>query len=190
MDEPLILASSSPRRKALLRSEKIRFTVAPSRYREPSPGEQTPVQYARGLALAKAVRVAKQLKKGTVMGADTVVVLRRKILGKPRNFKAACRMLGELQGTTHRVVTAIALVRVATGLYRIGHMTSRVTMRRLTFAEVARYGKRHMDKAGAYAVQDRRDPVVTRVEGSFTNVVGLPMELVRKFLKQGVSDKG
>jgi MAF protein len=180
--EPLILASVSPRRRTLLRSKKIRFTVVPSHYREPPPGSQTPVRYAKKLALAKATGVAKRVKKGTVMGADTVVVLRRKILGKPKDFKAACRMLGELQGTTHRVITAVALVQAATGRRRLGHMTSVVTMRRLTPTEVARYAKRHLDKAGAYAVQDRSDPVVTRVEGSFTNVVGLPMELVRKML--------
>lgn len=178
----LILASTSARRKALLRSLGVAFQVKPSRLKEPPPGKQGPIAYARALALAKARRVANGLEKGWVLGADTVVVLGRKIFGKPRSRQAACRMLESLQGTTHRVITAVAWVDAATGRHRLTHAVSHVTMRRLSPREVSRYARKHGDKAGSYAVQDRRDPVVCRIRGSFTNVVGLPLERVRQLL--------
>lgn len=118
-----------------------------------------------------------------VLGADTIVVAGRRILGKPKSLADAERMLRRLSGTTHRVITAVALVNAASGRTRIAHAVSRVTMRRLSDPELRRYARRHLDKAGAYAVQDTDDPVVTKIVGSYTNVVGLPKETVQQLLK-------
>ena len=183
MKEPLILASASPRRKILLKRMKIPFKVIPSHLAEPPPGWLDPAQYARKLALAKARIVARQLPGGIVLGADTVVVHRGKIYGKPADFADAYRILSALAGSTHRVITAVALVRAPDGKHKVAHAVSRVTMRRLTPAEIARTARKHPDKAGGYAVQEKRDPLVSKIKGSYTNVVGLPMELVKKLLK-------
>jgi septum formation protein len=181
----LILASASPRRSQLLKRLKVPFKVVPSRLAEPPPGLMEPSAYARKLALAKARVVAKQMVPATVsvLGADTVVVHQGKIIGKPADFADACRILTRLQGTTHRVITAVARVDASTGKEKVAHAVSFVTMRRLTQREIALYARKHLDKAGAYAVQERQDPVVAKVKGSFTNVVGLPLELVKKLLK-------
>lgn len=180
---PLFLASASPRRKELLRKLGVRFKVIPSHLAEPPPGWLTPSAYTRKLALAKAQVVAKNISAGWVLGADTVVVHQGQILGKPTDFADACRILNRLQGTTHRVVTAVALVHAATGKSKVGHVVSSVTMRRLTQEEVARYARKHQDKAGAYAVQEKKDPIVSKIKGSYTNVVGLPLELVKKLIR-------
>lgn len=181
----LILASASPRRKQILKELKIRFTVQPSRMLEPPPGLLKPAVYARRLALAKAKVVARNAGDALVLGADTIVVHKKTILGKPTGFTDACGMLHLLQGTTHKVITAVALVDAATGKSKVSHAVSRVTMRPLTLPEIGRLAKKNMDKAGAYAVQSKKDPVVEKIKGSYTNVVGLPVEVVRKLLKKG-----
>ena len=183
MAAPLILASESPRRKLLLKQLKIQFKVIPSRLLEPPPGLLDPIAYTRKLALAKAQVVARQFPENWVLGADTVVVHQGKILGKPADFSDACRMLSRLQGTTHRVVTGVALVHAAAGKTKVTHAVSRVTMRPLTLKEISRLAAKHLDKAGSYAVQERKDPVVKKIIGSTTNVVGLPMERVKQLLK-------
>jgi len=173
---------------------------------QPQPGRARPIPYARRLARAKAEAVARRLaSRGKaapgcspaahgpntwVLGADTIVVTgwpgrarKPHILGKPRTKAEAERMLAQLSGTRHRVVTAVALIHAGTGTTRIAHAVSTVTMRRLTPAEIRRYARKHLDKAGAYAVQDADDPVVTAIKGSYTNVVGLPEEVVRPLLR-------
>ena len=179
----LILASASPRRKLLLKQLKIPFTIVPSRMLEPPPGILDPVTYARKLALAKARVVAKQAGTGWVLGADTVVVHKGEILGKPADPADGIRMLSRLQGTTHKVVTGVALVDAATGKENVLHAVSTVTMKPLSLKEIARIAPQHMDKAGCYAAQEKKDPVIKKVVGSYSNVVGLPMERVRKLLK-------
>ena len=179
----LILASASPRRKHLLQAHKIPCVIVPSRINEPPPGLMKPAPYARRLALAKARVVAKQFKEGLVLGADTVVVHKGEILGKPVDLAEGYKMLGKLQGTTHKVITGVALVDAATGKEKVAHAVSTVTMRPLSPSEIFRYAKKNLDKAGCYAAQEKKDPVVQKVVGSYTNVVGLPMELVKKLLK-------
>ena len=156
----------------------------PSHLLEPPAGSVPPISYTRKLALAKARLVAKRVKEGLVLGADTVVVHRGRIFTKPTDFADACRILYALQGTTHRVITAVAVVDARTGREKVDHALSRVTMRSLEPQEIARYAKRHLDKAGAYAAQEKKDPVVVKIVGSYTNVVGLPLEVVRELLKK------
>lgn len=179
----LILASASPRRKQLLKEWKIPFRVVPSRIHEPPPGKQTPAAYTKKLALAKAMAVAKKVKTGWVLGADTIVLHKGEILGKPANLAAGRAMLNRLQGTTHRVVTGIALVNAKTGKKKTAHQVTRVTMRKLTPSEISRFAKKNLDKSGCYAAQETKDPVIKKVVGSYSNVVGLPMEQVIKWLK-------
>ena len=158
--------------------------MIPSRLLEPPPGLLDPISYTRKLALAKTHLVAEKAAGSWVLGADTVVVHKGQILGKPADFSEACRMLSRLQGTSHRVITAVALVNPRTSRSIVRHDTSTVTMRPLSLQEIGRIAGKHLDKAGAYAVQDKRDPLVRKVKGSFTNVVGFPMELVKKLLKE------
>ncbi len=182
-NQPLILASESPRRKELLRKLKIPLKVIPSRLAEPPPGGLGPIEYTRKLALAKARVVAKQVGTGFILGADTVVVYKDQILGKPADFAQGCQFLSLLQGTRHKVVTAVALLDAATGKTKVAHAVSTVTMRKINPQEITRIARRHLDKAGGYAAQEKKDPLVKKIVGSYTNVVGLPLEIVEKLLR-------
>ena len=157
--------------------------MIPSQLLEPPPGLLNPVFYTRKLALAKARVVAKQVGTGWVLGADTVVVHKGEILGKPADPADGIRMLSRLQGTRHKVITAVALVDAATGKERQAHAVSTVTMKPLDLKTIARIVPKHLDKAGCYAAQEKKDPVIKKVAGSYSNVVGLPMEVVKKLLK-------
>jgi len=118
-----------------------------------------------------------------VLGADTIVVHKGKILGKPADLAEGFKMLTILQGTTHKVITAMALVDAATGKEKVAHAVSTVTMRPIPPAEIFRCAKKNLDKAGCYAAQEKKDPVVKKVVGSYSNVVGLPLELVENLIK-------
>lgn len=203
--KPLVLASSSPRRRRLLRELGVDYSVrVPDVDERPLPGER-PGAHVRRLALAKARAAARGLDPGSgarwVLGADTVVVLDGEILGKPRDARHARRMLGRLAGRTHEVLTGIALVPVralvsAAGVSggrrapapcaraRTAVVRSRVTMRPFDGPAIERYvaSGEPLDKAGSYAVQGRGRRLVAAVEGSLTNVVGLPLERLERLL--------
>ena len=183
-----MLASSSPRRRRLLRELGVGFSVlVPDVDEFPLPGE-LPGPHVRRLALAKARAVARQLAPGCgvrwIIGADTVVVLDGRILGKPRDAGDAEGMLARLSGRTHEVLTGVALVPAAAGRARAAVVRSRVEMKPFDGATIRRYvaGGEPLDKAGAYAVQGRGRHLVARVSGSLTNVVGLPLERLRRLL--------
>jgi septum formation protein len=139
---------------------------------------------ARRLALAKARAGAAGLRRGFVLGADTVVILDGKPLGKPSSPAAARRMLRSLSGRWHAVVTALALLDPATGVARCGHARSRVLFESLEAAEIRSYvaSGEPMDKAGAYALQGEGRALVRRWSGSPTNIIGLPLELLSRLL--------
>ncbi len=177
----LILASASPRRRQLLRKLKIPFRVKASHLPERSSHTQ-PVRFVQDLALQKARAVASSLKEGLVLGADTVVVLRGKILGKPRDEKDAYRMLYRLSGSTHRVCTGVALVDAKTRKAVTSSATSVVRMKKISLENLLTLSRRHLDKAGSYAIQEKRDPMARVVKGSYDNVVGLPVKLVKSLL--------
>lgn len=143
-----------------------------------------PVKVVRSLALRKAQAVARSAKTGIILGADTVVVLGNKILGKPKDAQDAYKMLYRLSGSLHRVVTGVALVNAETGRHVVDHETSQVRMRKMSIEELLRLSRKHLDKAGAYAIQEKKDPIATVVRGSYDNVVGLPVGLVRSLLKK------
>jgi septum formation protein len=177
----IILASSSPRRKQLLKALGIRFSVHPSNIREKTPYKR-PSAIVIDLALQKAESVAAKHKDGLVVGADTIVVLNGDIIGKPRDRGDALRMLRKLSGSYHRVYTGLAVIDARTGKTATAFEMSKVKMRSLGGGELKRLSGKHMDKAGAYAVQEKDDAFVENIEGDYFNVVGLPVELLKKML--------
>ncbi|MBI4346818.1 MAG: septum formation protein Maf [Elusimicrobia bacterium] len=180
---PLVLASASPQRKKLLRELGLPFRIVPSRVPEDSR-ERNPRRLAGELALRKAEAVAKRRPGTLVLGADTVVWCAGELLGKPSGREEARRILGRLNGRWHRVYTGVALVDADSGRAWREVALSRVKARRLPDAELDRLAGKHMDKAGAYAVQDREDPFIEKIEGDYDNVVGLPLASVRRLLKR------
>ena len=182
----LILASASPRRKAILRAAGVRFRADPSHVDETS-SEKDPRRLVVSLARQKAVEVAARHPGLPVLGADTIVVCAGEILGKPEDLADAVRMITLQSGRWQRVYTGTALVvgrRVYTAL-----AVSKVKARRLDEARLRSLAGKHMDKAGAYAVQDRKDPLVERIVGDRDNVVGLPMRSVRLLLARMARSK-
>lgn len=179
----LILASKSPRRRALLKTLGIAFRVMPSHIGESSRAKSPRIR-VQELALRKARSVARKIKEGWVLGADTLVVCGGEILGQPGSARDAYRMLYKLSGTTHTVYTGLALVDASSGRSRKSVAKSRVRMKKLPLDVLLKLSQRHLDKAGAYAIQEKRDPIAKVVEGSYDNVVGLPRALVRQLLQR------
>jgi septum formation protein len=173
----LILASASPRRRELLRAVGVPFRVVPSRIEEiPRKGE-SPMRFVRRAAREKGEEVAARNLSAFILSADTIVVAKGRILGKPADRKEGRRMLSLLAGREHLVHTAACLLR-ADGGYRDGLcVTTRVRFRSLTGEEISAYLRtgESDDKAGAYAAQGAGNLLIDRISGSFTNVIGLPM---------------
>jgi len=180
----LVLASSSPRRAELLREMGLRFEVCTPTVCEPEPRSpgQIPQHWAEALSYFKARSVAKDLRDGFVLGADTIVSLDDEIIGKPADLDDARRILNALVGTTHDVITGVTLLNVETGARLIRHETTAVTMKPMFKDTLERYLKSGLwqGKAGAYGIQDSSDANIEHLEGSYSNVVGLPIELVEQ----------
>jgi septum formation protein len=192
MRPDIILASASPRRKRLLSGIGVRFEIAPSGIEELEVEGETPGEHVRRLALAKAWDTAPRFPGSWVLGADTVVVIDGTILGKPEDQDHAVRMLAALSGRFHEVFTGYALVNTdAPDGGRLNAVKSEVFIRHLDHEEIVRYVRtgEPMDKAGAYAVQGIGSAIVERINGSYTNVVGLPLCEIARCLKElGVFD--
>ncbi len=156
----------------------VAFEVVASTVEEVTGGPLTPSEVAITNACRKAVSVADAHQDAIVIGADTVVAIGDRLLGKPADKHEAASMLGELSGKTHEVTTGVCLVRRSTGELTIFAETTRVAFHRLTERQIRDYIERVpvLDKAGAYAIQDGGDALVRKLSGSFTNVVGLPVE--------------
>lgn len=190
MAEPsIVLASASPRRSELLELAGIRFRVAPADIEEtPLPGEEA-LPHALRLAEEKARAAAKRELTGRwFIGADTIVVLDGRIMGKPSDEQDAFRMLSELSGKTHEVVTAYGVVDRQTGVCSSRAVRTQVVFKPLTEAEIATYISTGcpLDKAGAYAIQGGAAHFVREIQGSYTNVVGLPTcELIETLQQLG-----
>ncbi len=187
----IVLASRSPRRKILLKQIGMPFTAHPSHIPEDIDSRQTPAQNAGRIALAKAVEVSKYYKDAIVVGADTIVVVGKRLLAKPVSKADAVRMLRLLSGREHIVVTAFALVDCRTGRSLVDVEHTKVRFRRIGLREIKSYvaSGSPMDKAGAYGIQDDYGAVfVERIEGCFYNVVGFPLAkfhtTLTKFLRR------
>jgi septum formation protein len=182
----LILASNSPRRRELLQNAGFEFDVQPSEIEENRLPDESPEEFARRLAREKALDVASHSDAGKlVLGADTVVAINGEILEKPVDAADASRMLRTLSGHTHRVITGVCLIRAPETLLAWTHETTSVTFRNLTDEEIDSYvaSGEPFDKAGGYAIQGLASRFVTRIEGCYFNVVGLPIPLVYEIVK-------
>jgi septum formation protein len=179
----LILASASPRRRELLHTLCSDFRVVPSDLEETLAAGSLGVA-AAGLALHKARAVAARVGEGIVLGADTIVVIDGQALGKPAGADEARAMLRRLRGREHEVITGVAVVDAHTGRSEAMAVVSRVRMTEYGEAEIEAYVAtgEPLDKAGAYAIQGRGAALVAGLEGSFSNVVGLPLEETARML--------
>jgi septum formation protein len=213
----LVLASASPRRQELLRQAGIAFTVQPADVDETPLAGEMPRPCAERLAREKALAVWSKRPEELVLGADTIVVVDGAILGKPANADDAARMLRLLAGRVHRVITGVCLVRGSSsvdlldagkselpvqsaGRYEILRTengeakttseTTLVTMNELSDEEICEYVAtgEPMDKAGAYAIQGMASRWIPRIEGDYSNVVGLPLALVYRMLREWGKD--
>jgi len=182
----MILASASPRRKDLLARAGYAFDVIVSDVDESaiSSAGSSPAQHAEALARAKARSVAALHPDRLVLGADTLVDLDGEIIGKPTDRQDAERITRKLFSRPHEVITALALVRLADGVEVVQSDVTTVYPRKLTEQQIAEHiaGGAWEGKAGAYAIQEMGDAFIERIEGSLTNVVGLPMELLERLV--------
>ncbi len=179
----IILASASPRRKELLSELIGNFRIQPSFLEEKTDENRTPAETVCALAEQKAKDVFSRNCDAVVLGADTVVSLGKEILGKPKDEADAVRMLRSLSGKTHQVITGVCIAWEGSVL--TDYCVTDVSFRTLTDEAIADYVKSGvpMDKAGAYAIQDNPD-MIAGFNGSYTNVVGLPMELLQTMLQK------
>jgi len=182
---PLILASASPRRAGLLWQLKLKFQVLPSDATEVLDEQLSPRELCQLNAHRKARTVAKKIPDALVLGADTLVFLGREIFGKPRNLYEAKQMLAKLQGRTHQVVTGVCLMHLRAHRERLFAVSTDVTFLPLTERLIGNYLSKinPLDKAGAYAIQEHGEMIVSKIFGSYNNVVGLPTESLREELK-------
>jgi septum formation protein len=180
----LVLASASPRRQELLRNAGISFEVQPAHISEDPRSGEAAKECAERLASEKALAIARQRPHDCVLGADTVVVVDGQLLGKPSDPQDAIRMLRLLSGREHQVITGVCLV--AGGRPSVASETTRVFVGTIDDREIAEYvaSGEPMDKAGAYAIQGIASRWISRIEGDYGNVVGLPVALVFRMLRQ------
>ena len=183
---PVILASQSPRRRQLLRTVLRRFEVDVSHADEIAPSWLTPGETAQANAWLKARAVAARHPKALVIGSDTVVALGRRSFGKPVDLAQAFRNLRILSGKTHKVITGVALIQSSIRRCMLKTETTEVRFQSLSEEVIRTYLTRiqPLDKAGGYAIQEHAELILSELKGSFTNVVGLPVELLRDMLEQ------
>ena len=188
--QPLLLASTSPRRRELLREANYSFDVAAPPMAEPDQihAQTSATSHVESLAFFKACSVANEHPTKTILGADTIAVLGDEIIGKPSDREDARRILALLSGTVHNVITGLALLQPAVGRRMLTHDVTTICVRPLSAEMIETYldTDEWRGKAGAYGIQDRGDAFVERIDGSFTNVVGLPLERLALLFSQWV----
>ncbi len=184
----IILASASPRRRQLLTEAGYDFIIVKPEVDEstyPTDGRDA-CQYARELALAKAKSIAARYPDSLVIGADTVVDCEGEIIGKPADENDAERITRKLFGRPHKVITGLAILRICDGIELVRAEKTTVFPKKMTPGQITEHirGGSWQDKAGAYAIQETGDEFIEKIEGSLTNVMGLPMELLTSLLKK------
>jgi septum formation protein len=183
----IILASKSERRRKLLEDAGYEVTVVEPEASEEIPkGERDPHKITILLARRKAESVRKKVKRGIILGADTVTFYNGEVIGKPTDESDAVRILKKLSGTTHSVITGICIIDARTGKTVCGSAQTTVVMRNVSEEDILRYVKsgKYAGACGAYKLQEEDDPFVEEIRGSYTNVVGLPLELLTDMLAQ------
>jgi septum formation protein len=185
----IILASASPRRKEILQKTGLHFTVDESSYDEDNDAGLEPAALAVSHSIGKALDIACKYNDALIISADTIVVLGKKVFGKPKNRADAASMLSKLSGKAHTVITGFTIMDTATGKKLSQAVESKVYFKKLNAEEITAYIKsgEPMDKAGSYGVQGLGAVIVRKIEGDFFNVMGLPLcELVIALKKFGV----
>lgn len=174
-----VLASESPRRKKLLSSLGVKFVSTKHLYKEPTKIKTVscPSNFVRLLATKKALSVKQKFKDFIIISADTIVVLNKELIGKPDNPEHAKKILTKLSGTRHKVYTGICLLYPKKNIKICDYEVSTVYTRKLSKEEIIKFSKKHLDKAGAYAVQEKNDAFVKKIDGDYYNVVGFPVKL-------------
>ncbi|MGB9475459.1 MAG: Maf family protein [Candidatus Udaeobacter sp.] len=188
----LVLASSSPRRATLLNEGGFQFEIALPRVAEKFSTTLTLRELTLWNAIRKGMSIAQTRPDAVVLAADTLVSLENQIIGKPVDLDDAARILQRLSGRTHEVCSAVAIHQQTAGRSAVFHESSHVRFHRLSDATIESYlaKVRPLDKAGAYAAQGKGTEIIAKIEGSFTNVVGLPMEkTVAELAKFGIRPK-
>lgn len=180
----IILASSSPRRRKLLKKFKVEHTVVESHTKEITNEKDNPAQTAMGLAFRKAYDVGKRYRDSIVIGADTIVVFENQILGKPKDKLDAEKMLEALSGNEHEVITGIGLINLHQNKKIVDFERTIVKFEKLDKELIARYinTKEPFDKAGSYGIQGYGSLLVKKINGCYDNVIGLPMSKLNKLL--------
>jgi len=182
---PLVLASASPRRQELLQKAGIEFLVRPANILEIHRAGESPTAFAERMAKEKAQAVWETLESpSAVLGADTVVVMGMEVLGKPADSADAARMLRLLSGREHSVITGVCLI--GEGFQDVRSEITAVHFSQVNESDIAHYvsSAEPMDKAGAYAIQGTAAKWIVKVEGDYDNVVGLPVDLVKRMLRE------
>jgi len=181
---PIVLASASPRRQELLKNAGIDFVVHPASIEEVGRANESPAAFAERMAREKARTVQQSFTAMCILAADSVVVIDDHVLGKPRDSEDAARMLRVLSGRKHRVITGVCLL--GAGFEDVRSETTVVHFSPLTDAEIRGYiaTGEPMDKAGAYAIQGIASRWISRIEGDYFNVVGLPVALVWRMVRE------
>ena len=182
----IILASASPRRADLLRQIRVEFELLPSQVEERPHPDEAPADYITRIARAKVIAVARHREAGLVIGADTVVVLDGRLIGKPEDEADARRLLRQLSGRWHAVMTGVALIDLKTRHEVADYDKTLVKFAQLTDTEIEWYAKtgEPMDKAGAYGIQGLGGLFIDEIAGSYYNVVGLPIPLVYRLARR------
>ncbi len=185
-ERTIVLASSSPRRKELLRLIGLRFRVDPAEYGERMDLDMPPLRLARHLSSGKARTVAVKYPDAIVIAADTFILFKGKLLGKPHTVQEAKRMLGMLNGKTHSVITGFTVMDTLTGRKVSKSVETKVRFGKLTADEIASYAGtgEPLDKAGAYAIQGLGAVIVKEIDGDYFNVIGLPLNSLAGVLKK------
>lgn len=184
----IILASSSPRRADILKKHNIGFEIIPSPYVEDHSRTDFSYDFIENLAYNKAKAVVPLVNEpALIIGADTIVVLDGKILGKPNGYDGAFEMLKNLSGKTHHVVTAIAIINSTTGDYKIKSTTSEVAFENLTDEQIKYYidNFKPFDKAGSYGIQEMPDGYIKSFTGDLENIIGISSKTLLEMIGEG-----
>ena len=184
----IILASSSPRRADILKKHNIEFKIIPSPYVEDHSRTDFSYDFIENLAYNKAKAVVPIVnEQSLIVGADTIVVLDGKILGKPNGYDGAFEMLKNLSGKTHHVVTAIAIINSTTGDYKIKSTTSEVAFENLTDEQIKYYidNFKPFDKAGSYGIQEMPDGYIKSFTGDLENIIGISSKTLLEMIGEG-----
>ena len=186
LKQKLILASKSPRRAELLSASCWKYEAVAANIDETRHDGEEAVAYVRRLAQTKAEKVAQQFANSLVLGADTTVVVGHEILEQPGDAATAAWMLKLLSGKWHQVLTGVALARVSDARLIVAHEVTQVRFAELSAAEIDWYVStgEPLDKAGAYGIQGRAAHFIEEIQGDYFNIVGLPMQLVYKLIRQ------